>query len=160
MVMISCMPFFQYSLGNTAPYHITQPTTDNDVQIVSPTATMANLTCSLNVNIPTSMIIIWNRNGSFVATTTITDDNGVGSGTSTAYSHVADKTTKLVIDNLKPSDAGDYQCVFNDSTGSGWVLTRNIRLFITSMFLWHKIIFVCNFSSSLFIALATCSYKQ
>ena len=106
------------------------------------------------------MIIIWNHNGSFVATTTtttVTDDNGVGSGTSTTYSHVADKTTKLVIDNLKPSDAGDYQCEFIDVGDGGWKLTRNIRLFITSMFLFYKIVFVFNFSSSLFIALATCT---
>ena len=117
---------------------------------------MATLTCSLNVTIPSSMRVIWNHNGSFVAATTIPDDNDISSGTST----IGRNTTTLVIDNLKPSDNGHYRCVFNDSTGSGWVLTRNIRFFITSMFLWHKIVFVCNFSSSLFIALAACSYKQ
>ena len=37
--------------GNTAPYHITQPSTDNDVQIVSPTATLTSITCSLNVTL-------------------------------------------------------------------------------------------------------------
>jgi len=37
--------------GSTAPYHITQPLT-NDVQIVSSIATMANMTCSLNDTVP------------------------------------------------------------------------------------------------------------
>ena len=49
--------------GNTAPFHITQPSTDNDIQIVSPTATMATLTCSLNITIPFGMFIIWDHNG-------------------------------------------------------------------------------------------------
>ena len=116
-----------YSLGNRAPYHITQPSTDNDVQIVSPTATMATLTCSLNVTIPSSMIIIWNHNSSFVR---------IG-GVSTAA-----KSTTLVIEDPEPSDAGDYECVFNDVINNGWILRRRIRLlnFITSMFLYHKII--------------------
>ena len=118
---------FWCSLGNTAPYHITQPSTDNDVQIVSPTATMATLTCSLNVTIPSSMIIIWNHNGSV----------RIG-GVSTAG-----KSTTLVIEDPEPSDAGDYECVFNDDIiNDGWILSRRIRLlnFITIMFLYHKII--------------------
>ena len=45
--------------GNAAPYHITQPSTDYDVQIVSSTATMANLICSLNVTIPSSVVSFW-----------------------------------------------------------------------------------------------------
>ena len=102
------------------------------------------------------MRVTWNHNGSVVTTAVPDNDDDVANSINTTTGN----TTTLVIDNLKPSDNGHYQCVFNDSTGSGWVLTRNIRLFITSMFLWHKIIFVCNFSSSLFIALATCSYKQ
>ena len=48
--------------GNTAPY-ITQPSTDNDVQIVSLTATMTTLICSLNITIPTNMFIFWDHNG-------------------------------------------------------------------------------------------------
>ena len=117
---------------------------------------MATLTCSLNVTIPSSMIIIWRHNGSFVTIAAADNDDDVANGTST----IAGNTTTLVIDNLKPSDAGDYQCVFIDAGDAGWTLTRNIRLFITSMFLFYKIVFVCNFSSSLFIALATCSYMQ
>ena len=117
---------------------------------------MANLTCSLNVTIPSSVVITWSHNGSVVTTATPDSVDDVANGTST----IDGNTTTLVIDNLKPSDTGDYQCVLNDVIGSGWKLTRNIRLFITSMFLYYKIVFVCNFSSSLFIALATCNYIQ
>ena len=106
--------------GNTAPYHITQPSTDNDVQIVSPTATMATLTCSLNVTIPSGMIITWMHNGNFVASKT---PNG--------------NSTTLVIQNPEPSDAGHYECVLRNLANNGWTLRRNIRLFITSMFLYH-----------------------
>ena len=104
--------------GKRAPFFITQPSTDNDVQIVSPNATMATLTCSLNVTIPSSMIITWDHNGSAVATIA----NGVFTG----------KSTTLVVENLEPSNAGDYECAFNDVLGSGWVLRRMIRLLITS----------------------------
>ena len=110
--------------GNTAPYHITQPSTDNDVQIVSPTATMATLTCSLNVTIPSGMIILWNHNRSYVRTVDVRTNN----------------STTLVIENPEPSNAGDYQCVFSNVVNNGWTLRRNIRLFITSMFLCHRII--------------------
>ena len=108
------------SLGNTAPYHITQPSTDNDVQIVSPTATMATLACSLNVIIPSSTVVFWIHNN----TITVPDNQ-----TSTAGS-----TTTLTIENLQSSDAGVYQCVFNDVFGSGWILRRNIMLLIIGMF--------------------------
>ena len=102
-------------VGNTAPYHITQPSTDYDVQIVSPTATMANLICSLNVTIPSSMIIIWLHNGTLIPPNEVTQTGN---------------TTTLLIENPQPSDAGVYQCVFYDSE---WILKRNIRLFITGM---------------------------
>ena len=102
--------------GNTAPYHITQPSTDNDVQIVSPTATMATLTCSLNITIPSTVIAFWTHNNIIFSQITI-----------------ADNTTTLLMRNLQPSDAGDYQCVFNDQVGSGWILRRNIRLIITGL---------------------------
>ena len=108
--------------GNTAPYHITQPSTDNYVQIVSPTATMATLTCSLNVTVPSRMIITWNHNGSVVVT--ITPDATSGN------------TTTLTIKNPQSSDAGVYECVFNDVVNSGWVLRRNIILLITGMLVY------------------------
>ena len=100
-------------IGNTAPYHITQPSIDNDVQIVSPTATMATLTCSLNITIPSTVTVAWLHNGSVVMTT---PPNG------------ADSTTTLEIGDLQPSDAGVYQCVFNDT--AGYVLRRSTTLLI------------------------------
>ena len=108
-------------LGNRAPYHIIQPSTDNDVQIVSPTATMATLTCSLNVTIPSSMTVSWLHNG----------------GTITAADRVAQdgNTTTLTIENPQSSDAGVYQCVFNDTVGTGWILRRNRQVMIRGMWL-------------------------
>ena len=108
--------------GNTAPYHITQPSTDYDVQIVSSTATMANLTCSLNVTIPESVQPFWQSNirQSGIRHRNFKNDNSI----------------KLQIENPQPSDAGVYQCVFDDTyfDGSEWKLIRSIRLLITSMF--------------------------
>ena len=109
--------------GNTAPFHITQPSTDNDVQIVSPTATMATLTCSLNITIPTNMFIFWDHNGNLAT--------GASNRNVIQTSH----STTLQIGNPQPSDAGVYQCLFNNALNDGWALRRNIRLFITSMFM-------------------------
>ena len=111
-------------IGNTAPYHITQPSSDYDVQIVSSTATMVNLICSLNVTIPGSMIIIWTH-------------NSIPISSNEATQSTAGNTATLLIENLQPSDAGVYQCVFDDDAvgGSGWILKRNIRLLITGMYI-------------------------
>ena len=107
------------STGNAAPFNITRPSTNNDVQIVSPTATMATLICSLNITIPLStMIVFWAHNTIFIGSSQIT---------------TAGNTTTLLMQNLQPSDAGDYECVFNDVVGSGWTLRRNIRLVIAGM---------------------------
>ena len=103
--------------GNAAPYHITQPSTDNDVKIVSPTAIMATLTCSLNVTIPSSAIVSWTHNYTV--------------GIPTNQSSTAGSTTTLTIEDLQSSDAGVYQCAFNDLVNSGWVLKRNVILLIT-----------------------------
>ena len=105
--------------GNTAPFHITQPSIDNDVQIISPTATMATLICSLNITIPSTVIVIWSHNTNFITDLSQITQTG--------------NTTTLLIENLQPSDAGDYQCVFNDVLGSGWTLRRNLRLVIPGM---------------------------
>ena len=102
-------------IGNTAPYHIIQPSTDNNVQIVSPTATMATLTCLLNVTIPPTAIVLWTHNNAMPK---------AANQVSTAGSN-----TTITIENLQSSDAGVYQCVFNDAFG-GWILRRNIMLLI------------------------------
>ena len=106
-------------VGNEAPFYITQPSIDNDVQIVSPTATMATLTCSLNVTIPSSMIVIWTHNGILIRFDQIS---------------TAGSTTTLTIENPQPSDDGVYQCTFNDVVGSRWVLRRNIILITTGSY--------------------------
>ena len=107
------------STGSTAPFHITQPSTDNDVQIVSPTATMATLTCSLNITITVAVLVRWSfNNGNLMTGST----NG--------------NTARLQIRNLAAA-AGVYQCVFTDIS-DGWQIRRNIRLNITGMDLtWH-----------------------
>ena len=111
------------STGNAAPFHITQPSGDNDVQIVSPTATMATLTCSLNITIPFGMFITWDHNGTI--STTASNKNAV----QTSHS------TTLLIENPQSSDAGLYRCTFNNAVNDRWVLRRHIILLITSMFL-------------------------
>ena len=107
------------STGNAAPYHITQPSTDNDVQIVPLNATMATLTCSLNVTIPSDAAVTWRHNNTI---------NILLSQVSTTGS-----TTTLTIENPQSSDDGVYQCVFYDIAGSGWVLRRKIILLSTGM---------------------------
>ena len=42
-------------------------------------------------------------------------------------------STLLQLRNLQPSDAGVYQCVFNDTT-NGWILRRNIIVDISESF--------------------------
>ena len=62
------------------------------------------------------MIVTWSHNTSLI--------------TNLSQITTAGNTTTLLIGDLQPSDAGVYQCMFNDSIGSGWVLRRNIRLII------------------------------
>ena len=102
---------YYYILGNTAPYHITQPSTDNDVQIVSPTATMTSITCSLNITIPSTVIVSWFHNGS----------NGVPG----KDEDKSNNTVTLPIRNFQSSNIGVYQCVFTE-LNEGWTLRRNI----------------------------------
>ena len=68
--------------------------------------------CSLNVTIPSSMTVTWLHNGTII----MTPPNEI---------LTAGSTTTLVIRNPQSSDAGVYQCVFNDSV-NGWMLSRNI----------------------------------
>ena len=100
--------------GNTASFYITQPSINDYIQIVSTTMTTASVTCSLNITIPLTMIVLWTHN-----------NTNVGDGVSQTG-----KNTTLLISNFQPS--GDYQCVFIDG---GWTIRRNIRLFINGMFI-------------------------
>ena len=115
--------------GNTAPFHITQPPTDNYVQRVSSNAAMVNLTCSLNISF-SRMLITWTNNKG-----------------STLVSTETGNTTTVVIENAQPSDSGVYQCVFIDIGfgGSGWVLRRNIVLNVTGMFV-HEV--MCKYTTT------------
>ena len=73
------------------------------------------LMCSLNIDIPSSVTVIWLHNGSIVMTTPTNTISTI------------DNTTTLIIGNPQPSDAGVYQCVFNDTVDQ-WTLRRNIIL--------------------------------
>ena len=70
------------------------------------------LMCSLNINISSNVIVTWLHNERDAMATSHNKVITAGS------------TTTLLIGNPQPSDAGDYQCVFND-TVNGWTLSRN-----------------------------------
>ena len=65
--------------------------------------------CSLNIDIPSNVMVKWLHNGRDVPNEIIIDGN----------------TTTLIIANPQPSDAGVYHCVFNDTVGM-WTLKRNL----------------------------------
>ena len=91
------------------PYYITQPSTDDTVQIVPPTAaTNFQVTCSLNVNIPVGMTNTWTHNGDVILTTTIR------------------AATTDTVQLTGKSQAGVYQCAFNYTTG--YTVRRNITV--------------------------------
>ena len=99
----------------------------NDSYIVTVNSlSSVQLMCSLNVTIPSSMTVTWSHNGNDI----MGPPNNVSK---------SDNNLTLLIKNNQSSVAGVYQCVFKDSI-YGWTLRRNITLFITSMFLYHKIV--------------------
>ena len=75
------------------------------------------LMCSLNIDIPSSMTVIWTHNGNLVMTTPPNEVSTAAHG----------NTTILVIRNPQSSDAGVYQCVFNDTVDQ-WTLRRDFIL--------------------------------
>ena len=110
--MYVCMVF----TGSTAPYHITQPSTDDYEQRISPNATTANITCALSIPIRTRFIITWTHNrNTFVdpapPNSIIRSSNAI----------------TLLIKDLQLSDLGVYICVFLDINES-WRLRRTITL--------------------------------
>jgi len=72
------------------------------------------LECRLSEKFTSSVIIMWSHDGDDIMST------------SNNILHSADATI-LQLSDLQPSDAGVYQCVFND-TINGWILRRNIVL--------------------------------
>ena len=118
-----------YYTGNVPPFHITQPSTDSFVQLVSSTATMVKLTCSLNVTIPSTMIVQWTR---------VRDNQPLPLGDPTG------NTTTLVIESFRQSDAGVYQCLFSDVAIDGWVLTRIITIQVNSKYVMKPCMNVTN----------------
>ena len=69
--------------------------------------------CSLNIDIPSSVVITWLHNDNDAMTTS---PNGV---------KTTGNATTLVIGNPQPSDAGVYQCMFSDTVGM-WTLKGNL----------------------------------
>ena len=67
--------------------------------------------CSLNINISSNVTVMWLHNGIAVMTAPTLTGN----------------TTTLKIENPQPSDAGVYQCVFNDKYYH-WIGNRSITL--------------------------------
>ena len=96
---------------------IVQPPLDVHAVTITESTSSIQLMCSLNIdiNIPSSVMITWLHNDSDVMATS---PNGV---------ITTDNTTTLVISNPQPSDAGDYQCVFNDTIGM-WILRRKLNI--------------------------------
>ena len=101
---------------------LTEITVDNSKVIVDVSASSVQLMCSLNIDIPSSVEVMWLYNGSTVMTTPPSKVTQIGSATT------------LLIGDLQLSDAGVYQCVFNNTVDE-WALRRNISLLITGMFL-------------------------
>ena len=105
---------FCVCIGNTAPYHITQPPTDNYEHVITPTAMTANITCALNITLTTSIFVCWTHNNVILQGQS---DKMVKTG----------NTVTLLLKNLQSSDLGDYECIFSD-INELWRLRRTITL--------------------------------
>ena len=90
---------------------IVLPPTDSHKILFDESTSHVQLMCSLSINISSSVTIIWLQNGIAVMKTFTQTGN----------------TTTLLRENPKPSDAGVYQCVF-DNTYYQWIGNRSITL--------------------------------
>ena len=100
---------------------IIEPAMDSHMVTFSESTNSVQLMCSLNIDILSSVTVTWLHNGSIAMTTPPNEVLTTGN------------TTTLVIESPQSSDAGDYQCVFNDTVDQ-WTLKRNIILEMLSMY--------------------------
>ena len=94
---------------------IIQPTKNSHNMTFDESTDYVPLICSLNIDIPSSVTVTWLHHDNIVVTTSPNKITQTGN------------TTTLVIENPQSSDAGVYQCVFNDTIDQ-WTLRRNIIL--------------------------------
>ena len=94
---------------------IIQPTKNSHNVTFNKSTNSVQLMCSLNIDIPSSVTVIWLHNNNTVMTTSSNNITKTGN------------TTTLTIENPQSSNAGVYQCVFNDIVDQ-WALRRNITL--------------------------------
>ena len=90
-----------YYLTNVVP-QIIQPPVDLYTVTFDESMSSVQLMCSLNIDIPSSVTVIWTHNGNLAITT---PPNGL---------LTAGNTTTLIIGSPRPSDAGAYACVFSE----------------------------------------------
>ena len=94
---------------NVAPYQIIQPSTNDNIQIISSAAKNLTLECSLKVNIPSNVTITWLHNGDTILSQTT----------------LFDQTTITVeLSRVTSQLPGVYQCAFNDT--AGFILRKDI----------------------------------
>ena len=74
-----------------------QPPVDIFTVTFNESSTSVQLTCSLNIDIPSSVTVMWFLNNIVTPPHEVT---------------TAGSTTTLLIENPQPSDVGDYQCSF------------------------------------------------
>ena len=101
-----------YLFCSTDPQIIYPPVDPYTVTFYESTSSI-QLMCSLNIDIPSSIMVIWTQNGIPVSTTPPNEVTQTGN------------TATLLIGDPQPSDAGDYACSF---TSNGLLLQRHIHL--------------------------------
>ena len=92
---------------------IIQPPADFHTVTFDESVNSVQLMCSLNIDIPSSIMVIWTHNSNLVRTTPPNEVTQTGN------------TTTLLVGDPQASDAGYYQCSF---TFNGLVLRRIISL--------------------------------